>query len=201
MGLLSTRLFRSVELLLSRTVMSRDLRSVELNTSPSAGPSKRFMMLRMMLLSAELKLRRNVRMRHLATPPTPSAPSGPRRCAAFPRSKSRSTPPSPDVPRSQESCVPQLVVDSSRELRSVMTRPRQLFRMPPRNSVLLSPRELASMSPRRSVPDPEPTQERSRSQLSRNGVTFLLRNLVWLKSSTLIILFKTFMLIRLSLPD
>merc|ERR1711976_657312 len=104
--LLSTRLSRSVELLLSRTVMSRDLRSVELNTSLSAGPSKRFMMLRMMLLSAELKLRRNVRMRHLVTPPTPSAPSGPRRCAVFPRSKSRSTPQSPDVPRSQESCAP-----------------------------------------------------------------------------------------------
>ena len=37
------------------------------------------------------------------------------------------------------------------------------------------------MCPRKSVPDPEPTQERSRSQLSRNGVMFLLRNLVWLK--------------------
>ena len=72
--LLSMRLSRFVEPLLSRIVMSRGLRSVELNMSQSAGLSKRFMMLRMMLLSVELKLRRNVRMRHLDTPPTPSAP-------------------------------------------------------------------------------------------------------------------------------
>ena len=150
-----------------------------------------------MLLSAEPRLRRSVRMRHPDTPPTPSAPSGQRRFAMSPKRMSRSTPQSLDVPRNQESSVPQLVVDSSKELRSVMTKPRLLFRMPPRNSVLLSPRELASMSPnlfqswpqlrnvlmcqRRSVQDQEPTQERSRSQLSRNGVMSQLRNLDWPK--------------------
>merc|ERR1712111_33043 len=61
---LSMRLSRSVEPHLSRIVMFRDLRSVELNMSLSAGPNKRFMMLKMMLLSAEPRLRRSVRMRH-----------------------------------------------------------------------------------------------------------------------------------------
>merc|ERR1712131_415248 len=125
----------------------RDLRSVELNMSLSAGPNKRFMMLRMMLLLVKLRLRKSVRMRLLDILPTPSAPSGQRRSAVFPKRMSRSTPQSLDVPRNQESSVPQLVADSSKELRSVMTKPRLLFRMPPRNSVLLSHRELASMSP------------------------------------------------------
>merc|ERR1712107_904025 len=110
-----------------------------------------------MLLSAELRLKRNVRMRHLATPPTPSAPSGPRKFAVSPRSQSRSTLPSLDVPRNLLNCVPQLVVDSSRDQRSVL------------------------MSPRKFAPDPEPTPELSRSQLLRNGVMFQLRNLVLLK--------------------
>merc|ERR1712168_96946 len=145
--LLSMKLSRSVELHLSRIVMFRDLRSVELNMSLSAGPNKWFMMLRMMLLLVKLRLRKSVRMRLLDILPTPSAPSGQRRSAVFPKRMSRSTPQSLDVPRNQESSVPQLVVDSSKELRSVMTKPRLLFRMPPRNSVLLSPRELASMSP------------------------------------------------------
>merc|ERR1719348_247485 len=145
--LLSMRLSRSVELHLSRIVMFRDPKSVELNMSLSAGPNKRFMMLRMMLLSAELRLRRSVRMRHPDIPLTQSAPSGQRRFAMSPRRMSRSTPQSLDVPRNQESSVPQQVVDSSKVLMSVMTKPRLLFRMPPRNSVLLSPRELASMSP------------------------------------------------------
>merc|ERR1711972_58597 len=47
---LSMKLSRSVEPHLSRIVMFRDLKSVELNMSLSAGPNKRFMMLRMMLL-------------------------------------------------------------------------------------------------------------------------------------------------------
>merc|ERR1711931_265978 len=121
---------------------------------------------------------------------TQSAPSGQRRFAMSPRRMSRSTPQSLDVPRNQESSVPQLVVDSSKELRNVMTKPRLLSRMPPRNSVLLSPSVPASlllsfpqprsvlMSPRRSAPGPEPTPGRSRSQWSRSGVTFLLRSLV-----------------------
>merc|ERR1719483_556662 len=85
--LLSLRLLRSAELPLLRTVMSRDLRFAELNMSLSAGPSRRFMMLRMMLLSAQLRLRRSVRMEPLDTPPTPSALSGPRRSALSPRSR------------------------------------------------------------------------------------------------------------------
>merc|ERR1711973_996130 len=137
----SMRLSKFAELLLSRIVTFRDLRSVPLNMNLSAGPSKRSMMFRIMLL------RRSVRMRHLVTPPTQSAPSGPRRSATSPRRMSRSTPQSLDVPRNQESSVPQQVVDSSREPRSVMIKPRLLFRMLQRNSVLLSPRELASMSP------------------------------------------------------
>merc|ERR1719186_180992 len=79
-------------------------------------------------------------------------------------------------------------------MRSVMTKSKLLSRMPPRNRVLLSPsvpasmcpslspRKSASMSPRRSAPGPEPTQGRSRSQLSRNGATFHQRNPAWLKS-------------------
>merc|ERR1711902_167501 len=170
-----------------------DLRFAEPSTNLSAGPSRRFMMLRMMLLSAGLRLRRSVRMRPLATPPTLSAQSGQRRSALSPRRMLRSTPPSPDVPRSQGNSVPQLVADSSRVLRSVTTKPRLLSKMPPRNSVLLNPNVPASMlpslfpnspllrsalmSPRRSAPGPEPTQGRSRSQLSRSGATCLLRNL------------------------
>merc|ERR1719348_1119130 len=103
--LLSMRLSKSVEPHWSRIVMFRDRRSVELNMSLSAGPNKRFMTLRMMLLSAEPRLRRSVRMRHPDTPPTPSAPSGQRRFAMSPRRTSRSPPQSLDVPRNQESSV------------------------------------------------------------------------------------------------
>merc|ERR1712079_775840 len=145
--LLSMRLFKFVDSHLSRIVVLRDLRSVELNMSLNVGPSKRFMMSRMMLLNAELRLRKSVRMRHQATPPTPSAPSGPRRFAVSPRSQSRSTPPSQDVPRNQENCVLQLVVDSSRELRSAMTKFRLLFKMLQRKTVTWSLRELASTLP------------------------------------------------------
>ena len=145
-----------------------------------------------MLSSAERRWRKSARMRHLDTPPQQSAQNGQERCVVSPRRMSRSTLQSLDVPRNQESSVPQLVVDSSKELRSVMTKPRLLFRMPPRNSVLLNPNVPASMlpslfpnspplrsawmSPRRSAPGPEPTQGRSRSQLSRNGAMCLLRN-------------------------
>merc|ERR1719309_1799144 len=86
----------------------------------------------------------NVCRTPLATPPTPSAPSGPRRSAQSPRSQSRSSPPSQAVPRSQGRSVPQLAVGSRKALRSVMTRSRLLSRMPPRNSVLLSPSVPAS---------------------------------------------------------
>merc|ERR1711981_75196 len=108
-------------------------------------------------------------------------------------------PPSLDVLRSLGSSVPQLVAVSHRVRRSVMTKPRPLSRTPLRNSVLLNPSVPAStspslspssppprsvlMSPRRCAPGPEPTQGRSRSQLSRNGAMCLLRSLAWLKSA------------------
>jgi len=53
--LLSMRQLRSVELLSSRTVRLKDLRSAGLNMSLSVGLSKRFMMLRMMLSLVLLK--------------------------------------------------------------------------------------------------------------------------------------------------
>merc|ERR1712106_613699 len=190
--LLSMRQSLCAELLSSKTVMSKDLKSVELNMSPSAGPSRKFMMLRMMLFLVLLRLRRSVKMKLLAIPPTPSVPSGPRKCAVLRRRLSRSTLPSPDAPRNPGRSVLLLDVDSRKEKRNVSTRPRRLFRMLPRNSVLLSPNVPASMSPnwclnlsprrnvlmslRRSALGPEPTQGRSRSQLSRNGATFLQRN-------------------------
>merc|ERR1712142_619864 len=99
-----------------------------------------------MLLSAEPRLRRSVRMRHLDIQQTPSAPNGQRKFAVSPRRMLRSTLQSPDVPRNQESSVPQLVADSSKEPRSVMTKPRLLFRMLQKKIVALSPKELANMS-------------------------------------------------------
>ena len=47
---------------------------------------------RMMLPRAVLRWRRSVRTKPLGTPPIPSVPSGPRRCAASPRSRSPSSP-------------------------------------------------------------------------------------------------------------
>merc|ERR1711892_399101 len=179
--LLLMRLLLFAEPLRSRTVTFRDLKYVELSMSLSAGLSKRFMMLRMMLLTARLKLRRSVKTKLQATPPTPSAPSGQKKYALYPRSQSRNTLPSPDVPRSQGRSVLRLVVDSRKVPRSVLTKPKPLSRMPLGNSVLLSPSLVllrsVLMSPRRSAPGQEPTQERSRSQSSRNGVMCLQRSL------------------------
>ena len=89
-------------------------------------------------------------------------------------------------------------VVSKKDLRSVLTKPRLLSRIPPRSSVLLSPSVPASMwptlyrswpllrsvlmSPWRFAPGQEQTQGRSRSQLSRNGVMCHQRNLDWPKS-------------------
>ena len=96
-----------------------------------------------------------------------------------------------------------------RDLKSVMTNNKLLFRMLPRKNVLSSLREHAStwpslclslnllrsvlMFPRRSAPDPEPTQDQSRSQLWRSGATLLQRSLASPKKmqSTLIIVKKT----------
>merc|ERR1712002_1080946 len=145
------------------------------------------------VVESRLRLRRSVRMKPLATQPTPSAPSGLRRCALWRRSLLRSSPQSLVVPRNQERSVLLLDVGSRKERRSVMIKHKLLSRMLLRNSVLLSPREPANMSPnlspswslpksvlmflRRFAQGPRQTQGRSRSQLSRNGATFQLRNL------------------------
>merc|ERR1712168_495694 len=172
----SMRLLRSAESPLLRIVIFPEMKFAPLNMSLSAGPSKKSMMLRMMLLNAQLSRMRSVLMRLLVTPPSPSALSGPEKSALWRRRLSRSTPPSLDVPRNPERCVLLLAVDSKKELRFAMTRPAPLFRMLPRKNVTLSPREpvlmLPSLSPslaplrsvlmypRRSVPDPEPSPER-----------------------------------------
>merc|ERR1711872_866237 len=148
----SMRLLRSVELPLSRIVMSKDLKFAQLSMSLSVGPNRRSMMLRMMLYPALQSRMRSVMMRLLVTPPSPSAPRG------------------------LEKYVPLQDVDLKKELRYVMIKPAQLSRMPPRKNVTWSPREPVPMSPnlcpslsplrsvlmcpRRSVPDQEPTQER-----------------------------------------
>merc|ERR1712215_360585 len=104
-----------------------------------------------------------------------------------------------DVQRNQEKFVLLLAAGLRKAKRSAMTKHKQLFRMLPRNNVLLNLSVLASMSlnlypnclllrsvwmyPRRSAPGPEPIQGRSRSQLSRNGATYLLKSLAWLKIS------------------
>merc|ERR1719516_349548 len=174
--LLSTRQCKSAELLLLRTVMSRDLRFVEQNMNQNAGPSKRFTMLRMMLCLVLLRLRRNVKMKLLATQPTPSAPSGPRKSVLSRRNLLRNILLLLDVPKNQGKFVLQLDVDLRKEMRSVMTKHKLLFRMLLRNSVPLIHKEPASMSQswspnlnlrknvlmfqKRSVQDPEPIQGR-----------------------------------------
>ena len=59
----------------------------------------------MMLLSVQLFMRRNARMKHQATPPTLNALNGPRKSAMCQRSKLRSSHPSQDVLRSQGRCA------------------------------------------------------------------------------------------------
>merc|ERR1712142_1200094 len=178
--------------------------------SLSAGPDKKFMMLRMMLLSAQLRLRRSVKMKHLDTPPPQSAPSGQEKFAVSPRRTSRSTLPSLVAPMNQENFVPLQDADSSKEPRSVMTKLKLLFRMPPRRNVPWSPKEPVVMSPswfpsslpkksvlmfpRRSVPDQEQIQERSRSPLSRNGAIFHPRSLAWHRFHRLFLYFNSFIL-------
>merc|ERR1719147_426254 len=132
-------------------------------------------------------------MKPLATQPTPSAPSGPRRCVLWRRSLLRSSPQSLGVPRNQGRSVLLLDVGSRKERRSVMIKHKLLSRMLQKNSVLLNPREHANMSPnlspslslpksvlmflRRFAQGQRQTQGKSRSQLSRSGATFQLRSL------------------------
>merc|ERR1719430_589541 len=136
-------------------------------------------------------------MRLQVIPPSLSAQSGPEKSVLLKRRLSRSTLPLLDVPRNPERCVPQQAVDSLRVRKRAMKKPRPLSRMLLRKNVALSPREpvlmLPNLSPslsplrsvlmypRRSVPDQEPTQERSRSLLSRNGAMLPLKNLAWHK--------------------
>merc|ERR1719348_807551 len=143
----SMRLLRSAELLLSRIVISQDLRFAELSMSQSVGPSRRNMMSLMMLLNAQLFRMRSVLMRLLVIPPSPSAQSGLEKFALLIRSLSRSTLPSLDVPRNPESYVLLLAVDSSRDLKFAMIRPALLSRMLPRKNVALSLKEPVLMLP------------------------------------------------------
>merc|ERR1711922_40950 len=117
----------------------------------SAGPNKKNMMSLMMLLNAQLSRMRSVKMRLLVILPSPSAPSGQERFALSIRRLSRSTLPSLGVPRNPESYVLQQAVDSSKELRSVMTRPAPLSRMLPKRNVVLSLKELVAMLPNLSL--------------------------------------------------
>merc|ERR1712025_1155292 len=98
-----------------------------------------------MLLNVRLRLRRNVRMKHLDTQPTPSAPSGPRKFAVCPRSPSRSTPPLQGVPRNLWNFALLQDVDSKRERKNAMRNNKQSFKMLPRKTVTSSPRELVTM--------------------------------------------------------
>merc|ERR1719244_262574 len=173
---LSMRLFKFVEHHWSRTVTSRGLRSAEQSMSLSAGPSRKNMMLKMMLLNVRLFKRKGAKMRHLVIPHSQNAPTGPEKFAMLQRTESQSTHPSLHVPKSLENCVLQLAVASKRVLRIAMTEPKLLFKMLPRKSVLLSHRELVVMSPnlcpssspqksvsmfpKRSAPDQGPTQGR-----------------------------------------
>merc|ERR1711970_1443896 len=172
----SMRLLRSAELLLSRIVIFRDLKFVQLNMSLSVGPNRNNMMSLMMLFLVQLSRMRSVLMRLLVTPPSPSAQSGLEKSVLLTRNLSRSTLPSLDVPKNPERSVLLLAVDSRREQSYVMRKPVPLSRMLLRKNVALSPREPAVMLqnlslnlillrsvlmyPRRSVPDQEPTQER-----------------------------------------
>merc|ERR1719175_84368 len=133
-------------------------------------------------------------MKPLDTQLSPSAPRGQERAVMLRRRELLSTLLSLDVPRNPENFVLLLDADLKRELRFVMTRLKLLFKMLLRKNVLLNLKEPANMSPslfpswnllksvlmypRRSGPDPSPTPERSRSLLSRNGATCLLKNLV-----------------------
>merc|ERR1712098_811757 len=116
--------------------------------SQSAGPSKRFMVLRMMLCLVLLRLRRNVKMKLLATQPTPSAPSGPRKSVLLRRNLLRNTLLLLDVPRNQGRSVLQLDVDSRKEMRSVMTKhvTKLVPKLEPKEECVDVPKEVCTRS-------------------------------------------------------
>merc|ERR1719250_262993 len=138
-------MFKYAENLLRKIVKLKDPRFAVLSMNQSAGLSRRFMMLRMMLCLVPQRSRRNVRMKLLATQPTPSAPSGQRKSVLWRRNLLRNTLPSLDVLRNQGKSVLHLDADSKREKKSVMTKFKPLYKMLPRNSVPLNLREHASM--------------------------------------------------------
>merc|ERR1712218_694670 len=61
---------------------------------------------------------------------------------------------------------------------------KKLVTWSPKESVSTSPNWFLFLSQLKNVLDPVPTQERSKNQLSRNGVTYQLLNLVWLKQTS-----------------
>jgi len=65
--------------------------------------------------------------------------------------------------------------------KTVTWSPRDLASTSPSWCPFSSPRRSALISPRRSAHDPEPTQGRSRSPLSRSGATCPPRSPAWLK--------------------
>merc|ERR1719250_160139 len=138
-------MFKYAENLLRKIVKLKDLKFAVLSMSQSAGLSRRFTMLRMMLCLVPQRWRRNVRMKLLATQPTPSAPSGPRKSALLRKNLLRNTLPSLDVLRNQGKSVLHPDADSKREKKNVMTKFKPLYKMLPRNSVPLNLREHASM--------------------------------------------------------
>merc|ERR1719369_2010934 len=155
------------------------------------------MLLRMTLLSARPSRRRSARTSLRVTPLSRSVPSGPSRSVNPTRRPSRSTLLRLGVRRSPRSFAARPAANWRPAQRSASPRPRPLSlrcqRRPatwsPKRSASTSqswcpcssPLRSASTSPRRSAPGPAPTPGRSRSLLSRSGVTSPLPNLVLLK--------------------
>merc|ERR1719309_190671 len=133
--LLSMRLFKFAEHHWSRTVISRGLRSVEQSMSLSAGPNRKNMMLKMMLLNVRLFKRKGAKMRPLVIPHSQNAPTGPERFAMLQRTESQNTHPLLHALKNQENSVLLLAVVSKRVLKIAMIEPKLLSKMLPRKNV------------------------------------------------------------------
>merc|ERR1711933_403187 len=123
---------------MGRIVLSKDLKSVQLNMSLSAGPNTMNMMSLMILYLVQLSRMKSVNLKLLVILLSLSAQSGPEKSALLLRHLSQNILLTLDVTRYLERSVPLLAVDSQRDLRFVMTRPRPLSRMPPKKHVALS---------------------------------------------------------------
>merc|ERR1719244_1111045 len=108
--LASMKLWKCAEHRWSRTVMCRDQRSVEQSMNQSAGPSKKNMMLKMMLFSVRPLKRRGAKMSLRDTPHSPNAPSFQEKFVISQRRGRQSTHPSQAVPKNLGNFVLQLVV-------------------------------------------------------------------------------------------